>query len=28
MTKESNARENIDRLLKQAGWSVCDAVAK
>ncbi len=25
MTKESDARENIDRLLRQAGWSVCDA---
>jgi hypothetical protein len=25
MTKESDARENIDRLLGQAGWSVCDA---
>ncbi|MBI3345574.1 MAG: DEAD/DEAH box helicase family protein, partial [Gammaproteobacteria bacterium] len=25
MTKESDARENIDRLLEQAGWSVCDA---
>lgn len=25
MTIESDARENIDRLLEQAGWSVCDA---
>ncbi len=25
MTKESDARENIGRLLGQAGWSVCDA---
>lgn len=25
MTKESDARENIDRLLGQAGWSACDA---